>query len=265
MHAGRRGRTAAVAAAAALLLPAGAAHAQEDYPPVADPPAPQSYASFCQFVPPTYEPFSDIDDSPFKAAIECLAYAGVTEGGTSGAPTDTYGPDVVVQRDAMASLLARTMDTAAELGNVYPLEPYNGDPGFEDTTDNVHRESISRLAERGIVAGRHSGVTHYNPGSPVTRAQMGKLLAYGMEILYGQPPDTARGEYYDDDDGGFHEFNINHITTLGISNGRGPLTYIPGLGVQRDNMAEYLVRVLAWFENRGQIRPAGPAPSPGQP
>ena len=260
MHAGRWGRAAAAVAAAALLLPGGAAHAQDDYPPVADPPPPQSYASFCQFVPPTYEPFSDIDGSPFKAAIECLAYAGVLKGGIAGAPIDTYGPDEVVQRDAMASLLARTMDTTQELGPLQPLPPYNGDPWFADTADNVHRESISRLSETGIVAGRHQGITHYNPGSPVTRAQMGKLLAYGMEILMSQPPDTARGEYYDDDSG-HHEFNINHITTLGISNGTGPRTYSPHLGVQRDTMAEYLARVLAWFENGGMIRPAGPAPS----
>ena len=253
-------RTLAATAAAALAVSVGSAHAQVLVPVLpkgAALPPPASSAAFCQNVPATYEPFTDIDASPYKAAIECLAFVGVTLGGPGGDPSDLFGPDLQVSRDAMASFVMRTLDVAKELessmGRLQGTPAYDGTPAFPDIVGNTHEGSISRIARfvgvSGVVADER-----YDPATAITRAQMASFLSHAVEVPIGQPVD-ASDDFYDDD-GSTHEYQINAVTTIGLAQGTGPRTYRPGSPVTRDNMAEFLVRYLSYRESSGLITPA---------
>ena len=224
-----------------------------------DPPPPASYAGFCQNVPPTYEPFDDLDDSAYADAVECLAYVGIARGGPGEAAENSYGPDLPVRRDAMASLLVRTLDVAKSLetqrNRLGQVPPYDGTPAFGDTAGNVHEPEITRLAENIGLDGVDQ--TRYEPRAPVTRAQMTRFLANGYEKLQGFEFDAPYGvDFYDDDQGGTHEFPTNAVTNVGIAQGTAPRTFAPAGLVDRDNMAVFLVRFLGHFEQRGAIAPA---------
>ena len=252
---------AALAVSALTASLTGSASAQEKRP--ADPPPPASYAEFCQNVPPTYEPFDDLDDSLYKDAVECLAYVGIALGGPGEASEESYGPDLQVRRDAMASLLLRTLDVAKELeaqqNRLSEVPPYDGTPAFKDTAGNVHEPSISRLAESVGIEG--AGRDRYEPANPVTRGQMSTLLATGWEVLVRQPLDAPSDvDFYDDDQGGTHELPTNAVTEVGWAQGTGPRSFTPAGTVDRDNMAVFLARFLGYLEQIDYIQPAPPRP-----
>jgi hypothetical protein len=228
------------------------------------PPATQSIDAACAGVPEGYEPFSDVDGNQFKDAILCLAYAKVTRGGPGGVPADSYVPDGRVSRDAMASFVARLMDSADSLDSgdrITALPPYDGTPAFADIAGNTHEAAISRLAAAGVVNGGSGGSRpdRYVPSGDVTRAQMASSLDRALEFMLGEPV-TTEDDYYTDDSGGVHEPSINAITSLGIAAGRAPRAYAPDGLVDRDNMAAFLARTLGELEQRGATEPL-PAPA----
>ena len=249
---------ALLAASALTASVAGSASAQEPREPK-EPPPPASFAEFCQNVPPTYEPFDDLDDSLYKDAVECLAYVGIALGGPGEASEESYGPDLPVRRDAMASLLLRTLDAAKRLesqqNRLSPVAPYDGTPAFTDTAGNIHEPEITRLAESVGLEGAGQG--RYSPAAPVSRGQMSTLLSTGYEVLVRQPLDAPYlVDFYDDDQGGTHEYPTNAVTEVGWATGTGPRPYTPTGTVDRDNMAVFLARFLGYFEKLDYITPA---------
>lgn len=225
-------------------------------------PGAQSIDAVCAGVPPDYEPFTDVDGHLFEDAILCLAYAKVTRGGPGGAPASSYLPQAPVSRDAMASFVARLMDTADRLdsGNaVTSLPPYDGTPAFSDIGGNTHEAAISRLADVGIVTGSAGGAGNdrYVPADQVTRAQMATFLERALRFLLGSPV-TTTDDYYTDDSGDVHEPAINAVTSVGIAAGRSAQIYAPRGGVNRGSLAAFLARTLGELEERQAVRPLPP-------
>lgn len=249
--------------AAALAVPAALLTAA---PTLADgeqtPPGSQPVDAFCEGGPDGYAPFRDVEGNLFEDEILCLAYAKVARGGASGAAPDEYVPEGRVGRDAMASFVARLMDTADSLDTgdaVRALPDDDGSPAFSDIDGNTHVAAISRLADAGIVSGGPGDAPddRYVPGGEVTRGQMATFLAQALEFLLDEPV-TTPDDYYTDDTGDTHEQRINDVTSIGIAGGRAADTYAPGDPVDRDNMAAFLARTLAEMEERGAIEPLSP-------
>jgi hypothetical protein len=245
--------TAALAALLlAPLLPTTTAHGQAADPnrPPATAAPPNSFAAFCAHVPDDYEPFDDLDGNLHKDAIECMAFVGVTKGGPADLPPGSYGPDVTVRRDAMASFLARLMDVAhahrAPGHALQELPPYDGTPAYPDIEGNTHEDAISRLGENAIglgYPGADGGANEFRPLQEVDRGQIAAYLVFGLEWLRGQPVD-GHGDYFDDDTGSPHEVRHDALAENGISTGTGPRTYGPADGLRRDQMASLLARSL---------------------
>jgi hypothetical protein len=238
------------------LLVTGPALASGEEPPPA-----MSTEAFCQAVPEDYEPFTDLQETPFKDVVECLTRAGITKGGPSGRPADQYGPELSVNRDAMATFIAGVIDRADALDTgdrITALPPFDGEVSFSDVgPDNVHRESIDRLAEAGVVRGGAggSGEDRYSPGVAVNRAQMATFLDSALEYMTGFAYFTDFDYFTDDADVPVHEPQINVVAEEGIAIGDGVDRYSPLAQVRRDQMAGFLVRTLATLEADEDIRP----------
>lgn len=147
--------------------------------------------------------FSDVTSGPHRANIETLA--GFDPAVAAGYKDGTYRPQKAVTRAQFASVIARSLDRAAEQG-VIPALPAASSP-FTDTRGSVHESNIARLARAGIVKGKTSN--SYDPDGSLTRGQAASILARVLgglvdeEVLF-QPlrftgvvhdaTDTAPGE-----------------------------------------------------------------------
>jgi beta-glucosidase len=258
----RRLPIAALSAGAVLALSfAGPALAAGEQTP---PPA-RSIDRFCVNVPEDYQPFTDVQGDMFEASIECLAAAGVTSGGPGDLPDDQYGPALTVRRDAMASFIARLIDKADELDTgeeIRGLPPFDGTVDPTDVrSDNVHRESIDRLVQAGIVKGGPQGrpSNQYGPELDVNRAHMASFIVQALAYMTGENFETPNDYFVDDETAEPHEPNINGAAAVAIAVGDGRDVYEPFRTVSRAQMAEFLTRTFAALEDAGLITPA-PAP-----
>lgn len=215
--------------------------------------------------PPEQVPTSGFGDIPptntHVVAIDCVAWYGVT----SGTTINTYGPENPVPRDQMASFIARLVDyvalrtpsttdglPAAPATNAFPC----------DVVPGAHFDSIQRLAAAGIVKGTGNdaeGEACFDPGRPVTRAQMASFIATAQGVL-GQDVPGSEADYFVDDDGGTHEDNIDAITAEGIAqgvgtDGQGGDLYGPSANVRRDQMASFLARKIDRLVDRTVAEP----------
>ena len=109
---------------------------------------------------PSTQRFTDTVASPFRAEIEAMAAAGVTEG-CNPPRNDRFCPDRTVTRGEMATFLVRALSLGAA-----PVSP------FVDTAHSVHRRNIDSLAAAGITAGCNRAGDRFCPDAPVTRAQL---------------------------------------------------------------------------------------------
>ncbi len=194
----------------------------------APPPAvPLDAACPADQVPPA--PFTDITGSVHARAIDCMAWRQITTGVTATA----YAPLRPVRRDQMATLLARYLTRA---GVVLPTNPPDA---FPDDDASVHEPAINALAAMGIIGGRADG--RYAPASAVTRGQMASLLA--RAVLPAGAPHTT--DFFADDAGDVHEYDINTVTEAGIAGGTADGSYRSGDPVRRDQIASFLARALS--------------------
>ncbi len=103
--------------------------------------------------------FADDAGSVHEPDINRVAQAGITLGCSDG----QYCPKTPVNRDQMASFLARALALPAATTD-----------WFSDDAGSVHEADINRVAQRGITLGCASGL--YCPANPVTREQMAAFL-----------------------------------------------------------------------------------------
>lgn len=118
----------------------------------------------------TAVPFADAAGHAYADEIGRLSDLGVIGGFTDG----TFGPDLAVRRDQMASMMMRLMVDLYDTD----LPPANTLPFVDVTDTSVHRESISRILAAGITTGVTS--TTFEPGGQVTRAQ---TITFAVRLL----------------------------------------------------------------------------------
>lgn len=246
-------RALAAAAAGALLSPlvaSGVALAAGE----ATPPPVRSTAAFCAAA---EAAFTDTAGT-FADQIACIADAGITLGGPAGLPRDSYGPELRVRRDAMASFLARLADTADALdtGGAVQALPEPGDGAFSDVpAGGVHTRNILRLAQAGIVVGGPAGLRddEYGPTLPLTRAQMASFVTRTLDYLTGETTTTSDDYFVDDEDIAVHEPSINALAALGIAVGDGQDRFAPSALISRAQMAGFLARALGLLQADDRI------------
>lgn len=179
--------------------------------------------------------------NPHGTAVDCALAWGLTNGAGNG----TYLPYQGVSRAQMASFIARLVEHS---GGTLPASESAPDR-YPDDGRSVHHDSINRLAEAGIVAGRADGT--YGPDDTMTRAQMASLLVRAYGYRTGQQL-VPTADYFADDTGGTHEPAINALAFGGFTGGKShPHLYAPAERVQRDQMATFVTRVLDRLVDEG--------------
>jgi hypothetical protein len=230
-----------------------------DYEPEPEPqpeprptPVPRSIGNACPAGQIPEDGFTDVPDSNVhEAAIDCVVQWQVAYGRTAG----SYAPGDVVNREQMASFIARLVERS---GGGLPAASRDH---FRDDDTSVHQDSINRLAEAGIVLGKSDGA--YDPKAGVTRAQMAAFLvrAYDYRAAQaGRPALISTGDYFDDDSTSPLQPQINNAAAAGFTGGFGDGTYRPNDGVKRDQMGSFLARVLDLIVEQGMasVPPAPP-------
>lgn len=190
---------------------------------------------------------SDIPDAPFsdrseipdvhQANVDCAAWHTIVSGFEDG----TYRPSNRVRRDQMASFVVRALE-AADV-----VLPEASEEEFQDVApESPHRESIHRLAEAGIAAGGPQGLAEdeYGPGLLVRRDQMASFLVRAAELASKQKLASSAQAFDDVAEGNVHFRNVNGAAESEIAFGASPSFYRPALGVRRDQMASFVVRLV---------------------
>ena len=171
--------------------------------------------------PPPSGTFHDTGGSPFLADIEWLAAAGISNGCGGGA----FCPTAPVAREQMASFLGRALGL-----------PAAGADYFWDDNGTYHEPDINRVAQAGIANGCGDG--RFCPGTVVSRDQMASFLARALALP------AAGADYFWDDNGTYHEADINRLAAAGITTGCGGGQYCPFGSVTREQMAAFLHRAF---------------------
>jgi hypothetical protein len=248
------------------MLASPALAAGEETPPPA-----RSVDRFCVGLAPGYQPFTDVRGDTFEDSIECLADVGITRGAPGNLPADRYGPSLTVRRDAMASFVARLVEKADELDTGDEIRGLPAFDGAVDATDvrsdNVHRESIDRLLEAGILKGGPQGrpTSEYGPQLDVSRAQMASFVVQALAYMTGESFGTPNDYFADDETAEPHQPTINAAAASAIAVGDGQDTYQPGRTLSRSQMAGFLTRTLAGLEDGGLITPRTRTQPPSEP
>ena len=138
------------------------------------------------------------------------------------------------------------MSSACPAGTVF-------EDGFLDVRDgSTHDFAIDCLSWWQVTSG--TGLGNYAPAHAVTRGQMATLLAQALARGGVDLPSPA-ADAFSDDNGSFHERNINALAAAGIALGRMDGTYGPAEDVSRAQMASYLAAALAFAA--GAMLPGG--------
>ncbi len=218
----------AAAVLVAALTPAGVAHAAETFN--------RGTARACPAN--AQDAFADDDGTVHEDNINCIAHWEIAQGYADG----TYRPSLPVNRAQMATYIVNEMTVA---GYTFAANP---DDAFTDDDGNVHEGDINKLAAAGVVKGDGNG--HYNPGQVVNRAQMASYINQAVGVVTGTTP-TSDTDYFGDDDGSVHEDNINALASLGIVQGDGQGSYLPGEAVRRAPMATFVARSGDYLAEQG--------------
>ncbi|HSP02073.1 MAG TPA: S8 family serine peptidase, partial [Acidimicrobiales bacterium] len=208
------------------------------------PPAAGTVRGIRQACPPDQVPpgrFDDVGDTVHAAAIDCVAWWGVT----SGATATSYEPRGTVSRAQMASFLVRLIADAAGV----PL-PASAPDAFTDDEDSVHEDAIDQLHALGVIRGRADGT--YGPGDPVTRAEMATFLARTHDLI-ADPALRPGADRFADDDGSVHERSIGAVAAVGVAAGTSETRFQPNVPVRREQMATFLVRLLDLLVDAGDV------------
>jgi hypothetical protein len=185
----------------------------------------------CRDAPPV-PAFTDIAGNVHRNAIACATGEGIASGLT---PT-TYGVDREVTRGQMAAFIARTVRAA---GGTLPT---SAPDAFADDQGHLFEADINALAAAGIVTGKAPG--RFDPAAVVPRDQMATFLVRAHEHVTGEQL-PAGPDAFDDDDRSAHQASIDKAADAGLTGGVGPRTYAPERTVRRDQMASFLIRLLA--------------------
>lgn len=191
-------------------------------------------------------PFDDRDSIPdvHVSNVDCAFNNDITVGFTD----DTFRPRQPVRRDQFASFLVRTM----RAGDVDL--PAAEDQGFEDIEGNPHEDNINILAETGITRG--TSQNRYSPRQFMPRDQIGSFIlraAAFIEDVSLESLQRDEGPFTDVPEDNVHEENINGARHFNLTVGRTSTTYEPASLTRRDQMASFLIRLLASLRADGGL------------
>lgn len=199
--------------------------------------------------------FTDVSaGSPHEQAVDCIVWWRIAQGRGGS----EYGASLGVERGAMASFVANTIEAA---GGVLPDAPADA---FTDDQGLFHEFRTNQLAAIGVVGGTGDGTT-YSPSRTVTRGQMAKFLALAAEHLSGEPLPAGQDRFADDDGTTFESF-IDQIAEAGVTGGSADGRYNAGATVQREQMGSFLARTHNLLVQEGQpAQPRRTSPYTGAP
>ena len=213
--------------------------------------------------------FTDTVGLGAEAAINCLAYYGITTGKTA----DKFDPGANVTRSQMALFLSRTAKVIGVdlMGGTMAAD-------FGDIADQGEdrQAAIKALARNGILMGRSS--MSFMPDAEITRTEM----AVALVALLDKTPGVGLSKATSGDNKGLYVFGstpgtgdlpndsfsdayaavsqpvnnaISAAYELGITTGKpaGSDVFDPNGTVPRKNMASFITRALA----HSNVRPAG--------
>lgn len=108
---------------------------------------------------------------------------------------------------------------------------------FDDDDGSTHEYSITWAAQAGIVQG--ISATDFEPGEPVTRAQMATFLDNTFDL---PAPAAGASTFPDVPPGSTHHTAVEAVAAAGITTGYRDGTYRPGAPLSRQEMATLLAR-----------------------
>jgi hypothetical protein len=171
-----------------------------------------------------FAPFTDDDGTTHEYATVWTHAAGIAEG-TS--PT-TFAPTSPVTRAQMASFLYRTFEI-----------PASSEHRFTDVQPgSTHAVAINALAAADVARG--TSATTFDPGGPVTRAQMASFLARAA----GWDASATQTRFADVRASSTHVGPIAAIDAQGVTTGCAADRYCPAEPVSRGQMASFLYRLV---------------------
>ena len=213
--------------------------------------------------------FTDVAaGSTHDAAINCIAYYGITRGTTA----TTFSPGQTISRWQLAVMLQRA---AAPAGVELPAA---ASQGFTDISGlgSSFQAAVNQMAELGIMAG--TTATTFDPDGIVSRAVIvealagfltnaqvgpgGKALSRGVDRSLTVKDGTTRNAMTIPIDETFRDLgavtysafqSIRALAEMGVVQGRSDGTFGPAASVTRGQAAAFITRALA----HTNARPAG--------
>lgn len=217
--------------------------------------------------------FADTGAGAVADAADCLAWYGITQGVAPG----EFDPDGEVTRAQMAAFVHRSIRYTLGLYE-RDLPAWDGSSVFPDVPATVGAaEAINVLSSDAaveafghrIVTGTPEGT--YQPGAPVTREQMGTVLARSLRGIFTyldtEFPDAGFelrpgecGETFPDRStiSAVHDANIDLICSGGIATGRDDGTFDPRAAITRGQVAALLLRTQDVLVEFGASLPPPP-------
>ena len=213
--------------------------------------------------------FTDVaTGSTHDAAINCIAYYGITRGTTA----TTFAPNRTISRWQLAVMLQRASGPAGvDL-------PDDEDMGFTDISglSSGWQTAINQMAKLGVMAG--TTPTTFDPSGVVSRAVIvealagfltnanvgpgGKALSRGVDLTLTLKRDASANATSIPIDETFRDLggvtysafqSIRALAEMGVVSGRADGTFGPAASVTRAQAAAFITRALA----HTNARPAG--------
>ena len=180
--------------------------------------------------------FTDVlTDSLFYTSIETVLHNGVTAGCGAG---DTFCPGDTVTREQMAVFLLKAFEGEGYTPPACVTEVFTDVP-----CASPFAPWINEIAARGATAGCGDGTT-FCPTNPTNRQQMAVFLLKSREGSGYVPPSCVTPAF--DDVPCTNPFApwINELVARGVTAGCGGANYCPVGGVERQQMAAFLVKTF---------------------
>ncbi len=200
-------------------------------PPVIPPPDPELQALVDCNSPLTH-PFEDVSvDSFANDDIACIFNLGIT----TGTSTTTFEPRRDLNREQMASFLARFYRVVTGL-------PCDSTPSpFTDVAaDSFAIHDISCLFNLGVTEG--TSATTFEPDRDVPREEMAAFIARMYIVITGTACSGGTTPFTDIAASPFED-EIGCIFNLGLSTGTAPDSFEPRRDVTREQTASFIARL----------------------
>lgn len=167
------------------------------------------------------------------------------KGIVSGYPDGTFKPNNSVTRGQTAIFIGRALKLDTKGAK---------NPGFSDVNSKTSgADYIFSLTNQGVF----SKSKKFNPNSPLTRAQMSKVIveAFDIKVVKGKTfKDVPKNHWAAD--------YISTMAATGITSGKTKTTFDPNSPVTRVQMVAFIDRTLDYIAEQEKKNPVTPKPKP---